>query len=346
MAATFGVLDAIGLFMSGLGIFSFVQHNFLDYVPPGANFRFALGLNGAGPFGEGLQNADGTLPDIRVFNALGDEIGKTINDDTYCKDGVVCDSLVPWVQEQPVYTLFTANADAICIAWVTATFPEGDKYAWTGNFGRYCPSATWYYSDIYVQNDHGADKVACTWIDKNGDQPTTGIQVSWPAYASNFNGNGGKADFYCSQGPALFFHQDQDPWRIKTLPQKRNMFASNPSVEEKAFAPKPKDAKPKKAGYNEHYVHDTRLVKSHANSHKASELCESKTSVGPSFVSYKERKFCHMATKKLHSFCEDVKTGTCWDDVKHEIVHKDENGAVKRSVNPALPFNKVILWGQ
>ncbi|KAG5999602.1 hypothetical protein E4U21_006587 [Claviceps maximensis] len=344
--AAFGVLDAIGLFMTGLGLFSFAQHNFIDYKPPGAGFRFAVGLDGAGPWDEPLTNAGGDLPDIRVFNELGDLLGTKINDKTYCSSGsTTCDSIVPWVDQQPTYTLFTANNDAICLAYVTATFRDGAQYAWTGNFGHYC-GQPWYYSDIYVQSSTGADKVDCTWMDGNGDQPVTGIQVHWPDYAGNFKGNGGKKDYYCNNPSVLTFHRDHDPWRVHVQSSKRNMFSPNPSLDTKRFATTPKDAKPKKAGLRERMAHDTRLIKSNAKSHLATRLCESENSVGPSFVSYQERKFCHMAPKKIYGFCEDVKTGECWDDVKHEIVHKGEHGVVKRAANPAVAFTHTIHWGQ
>lgn len=43
-----------------------------------------------------------------------------------------------------------------------------------------------YYSDIYLQAEGGAEKVTCTWLDGNGDQPTTGLQVHWPEYRQGF----------------------------------------------------------------------------------------------------------------------------------------------------------------
>lgn len=47
-----------------------------------------------------------------------------------------------------------------------------------------------YYSDIDVQTDKGSDKLFCAWIDGNGDQPTTGIQIHWPEFHEGYNGNG------------------------------------------------------------------------------------------------------------------------------------------------------------
>ena len=41
-----------------------------------------------------------------------------------------------------------------------------------------------------MQNDKGADKVTCTWLDGDGDVETTAMQVHWPEYHNGFEGNG------------------------------------------------------------------------------------------------------------------------------------------------------------
>lgn len=43
-----------------------------------------------------------------------------------------------------------------------------------------------YYSDIIFDgNNTGDQKLDCMWIDADGDQPYTGFQVYWPAYAAD-----------------------------------------------------------------------------------------------------------------------------------------------------------------
>ncbi|KAG6040701.1 hypothetical protein E4U41_007376 [Claviceps citrina] len=347
MAFALAPIEIFGLFTGGLGIFSFAQHNFIERQREGVGFRFAVGLDGAGPKGKGLTQAGGTLPDIRVFNEHGDPLGRTLNKN-YCGSGDTnCDSTVYNVNEQPTYTLFTGNDDAICMAYVTVTFPEDTKYAWTGNWARAC-HRPWYYSDIYVQSDAGADKVMCAWLDANGDSKTTGIQVHWPEFDSGAK-HGNTASYYCNHPHVMTFHTDYDPWYINLPSRKRDMFASDPSIEARSF---PKNAtstnhvKSHGSSLQERMAKDTRLIKSKAASHLASELCKSPESVGPSFVSYKERKFCHMADKKLYKFCDAVKKGECWDDEKHEIVHKSNNGIVKRAANPAVAFTETLAWGE
>ncbi len=87
-------------------------------------------------------------------------------------------------QKQAPYTLFSANDDAICIAYASITFPTGQKYLWDGSYGKEC-GYTWYHSGIYMQESNY--RPTCTWIDKDGHHPQTGFQVRWPTFADKSN---------------------------------------------------------------------------------------------------------------------------------------------------------------
>lgn len=44
---------------------------------------------------------------------------------------------------QPVYTLFSANYDAQCIAFATASWPEfSNNFGWVGDWGSECAVST------------------------------------------------------------------------------------------------------------------------------------------------------------------------------------------------------------
>lgn len=58
------------------------------------------------------------------------------------------------------------------------------------SFGPVAHPLLRYYSDIYVPNNKGADKVECAWVDGNGDVRTTGIQVHWPDYSAGSGHSG------------------------------------------------------------------------------------------------------------------------------------------------------------
>ena len=80
--------------------------------------------------------------------------------------------------DQAAYSLFSANDDAICVAWVTTTYSDDrgcNKYAVSGDFGHAC-GGSWYASGMFPLSD-SEYQPDCFWIDANGDQPNTGFQV-------------------------------------------------------------------------------------------------------------------------------------------------------------------------
>ena len=114
MATVIGVISGV------LTIFSFLQDNFANSDSDGGSkVRFAIALAG-----DGLCNAGGDLPDIRVFNEVDGFIGARY-DPGYVADGRV-DVEVKFDQlngpgQQPTYALFSANDDALCTAYLAQT---------------------------------------------------------------------------------------------------------------------------------------------------------------------------------------------------------------------------------
>lgn len=189
-------LAALGVIADTVGILSFALDQIPDSEGPNVKFNFFIGSDGAhdpnDPNGPPLSNAGGNLPDIRVWEENGDFIQIQTNDDNKCGDGEVsCKTTMEDIKVQPTYTLFTANDDAMCIAYATVTFPEDtSRYATTlGAWAKLCSESydgrggAWYWSDVYVQPQDGDSfKTECAWIDANGDQPTTGIGIHWPDF--------------------------------------------------------------------------------------------------------------------------------------------------------------------
>lgn len=179
-------------------------------------------------------------------------------------------------------------------------------------------------------------------MDADGDQPVTGVQLHWTEFVGNNKVR--NLDHYCSNPPALLFHFDNDPSEVIYLSRKRDMFSSSPSGLKKApsIESKHRRNEASRLRLSKRFESDPRIVKSYNSAHKASALCEAASSVGPSFVSYAERGFCHMPTKMFLKFCADIESGNCWDDeadvaiVKGDIVAKD--------VLPVMRFTEKVVW--
>lgn len=138
-------VEALGVVGSLVTIFSFVSDQFDNSDGPKVAFNFYIGSDGANnpddPNDGALSNAGGNLPDIRIWEENGDFIEIQMNDHNKCEDGsVVCSSAIEEVEVQPTYTLFTANNDAMCIAYATVNFPgDTSKYATTlGAWAKTC----------------------------------------------------------------------------------------------------------------------------------------------------------------------------------------------------------------
>ncbi|KAI1405520.1 hypothetical protein F4819DRAFT_482490 [Hypoxylon fuscum] len=352
-------VEALGVVGSLVTIFSFVSDQFDNSDGPKVAFNFYIGSDGANnpddPNDGALSNAGGNLPDIRIWEENGDFIEIQMNDHNKCEDGsVVCSSAIEEVEVQPTYTLFTANNDAMCIAYATVNFPgDTSKYATTlGAWAKTCSEnyegrgGSWYWSDIYVQpKDGGSFKTECAWIDLDGDQPTTGISLHWPDFdGSEGIPSGVDLEHFCTNNHVLEFHTEEDPRTISRLTRKRNIFSRDPSI---GYATTPADAMVKRQKSNEAKAkrttskHARSLVKSTSEDHTAEDLCEAKNSAGPSFVSFKDRQFCHMETKTLYPFCEDVTAGACFDNGTNTV---KALGNAKREALPSLEFTKVTNW--
>ncbi|KAI4866153.1 hypothetical protein F4820DRAFT_417730 [Hypoxylon rubiginosum] len=350
---------ALGVIRTGLAVLSFASTQFDKSDGPKVAFNFYIGSDGAkdpdNPNGGSLSNAGGNLPDIRIWEDNADFIKIQTNDKNKCEDGsVVCKSAIEKVEVQPTYTLFTANNDAMCIAYATVNFPgDTSKYATTlGGWAKTCSDkyegrgGSWYWSDIYVQPKDGSSfKTECAWIDADGDQPTTGISLHWPEFdGSEGVPNGTNAEYFCNNNAVLQFHTEKNPSGVNFWTRKRNLFSRDPSV---GYATTPADAMVQRQKANEAKArrttskHARSLVKSRSDDHSAKELCEAKTSAGPSFVSFTDRQFCHMETKTLYPLCEDVETGACFDDETNTI---KALGNAKREALPNLEFTKVTNW--
>ena len=233
-------------------------------------------------------------------------------------------------ENQGVYSVFSANDDAICIAWVTTTWSEergGNKYGVSGDFGREC-GGTWYASGMYPsdQSDYQPD---CFWIDGNGDQPKTGFQVRWPAYSgTELDDQNTDPQQFCN-GIEFGLRDEPDPNTVTYPVDGKKARAESKSKKHAARAA---------AGLRRRNPWmASELVVSDSKSHSAQRLCESESSMGPDFVHEDEGLFCEMGTKTLYKFCTEDNKTSCFDTDSHTLVGTNQRAASK-------PYSRVRDW--
>ncbi|KAI0906454.1 hypothetical protein F4823DRAFT_607161 [Ustulina deusta] len=346
------IIDAIGLVSGVLGIIQFGLDNFSPDDSEGSTVRITVGLD----FNGGLSNSGGDLPDIRLFNEVGGFLG--INADPGKVDsGKFSDITVEHKDDagdQATYTLFSANNDAICIAAASITWPNGDKYAWLGDWGRQC-GGTWYYSNVYV----GATqyKPDCLWIDANNDQPQTGFQVHWPEFANKGDSmipstpedQAARIDYLCNAGPPFKLRNqpDTDPhdityWlpltRRSSRPDERDVTATSYGPSKHAVSAKYRRNNLRTNGTTVHDMIGMSLVMGDSDIHTATDLCGSETSYGPDFVNVKTGMFCRMSDKTLWPICNGADgTDNCFNVDSQQLI---VNGLAARGE----PYKNVIDW--
>lgn len=137
--AVAAVINVIGVLSGILGIAQFGIDNFGASDTGGSVVRFQVGLNSDG----GLDNAGGDIPDIRLFNEVGEFLGGSY-DPGFIEDGTTGSDIrvTQKSEQQATYALFSANDDAVCLAYISIVWPDEQKYGWLGSWGRQC-GASW-----------------------------------------------------------------------------------------------------------------------------------------------------------------------------------------------------------
>ncbi|KAI1146705.1 hypothetical protein F4825DRAFT_466329 [Nemania diffusa] len=349
------VVDIIAFLGGFLSIVDFAKDNVPDQKAVGSTVRVTVGLDTHG----GLNNAGGDLPDIRLFNEGGGFLGM-VADPGKVKTGSFEDITIKHDDgsgQQATYALFSANNDAICIAYTSITWPSGDHYAWVGDWGHKCGGA-WYYSNVYLAGS--GIKPDCFWIDANNDTPQTGFQIHWTEFVRN---DGDKIptspddqnsliDYICNSGVPFRMHNypDKDPHSIyfypptnpsRSLPEKRM-----PDTRTSYGPPKHSLSARFRSSQDHPESNQTTISQRMKGSlvigddarHSAEELCASDTSSGPDFLNKRGGVFCRMSDKTIWPACNELATNdNCFNNDLRQLVI---NGVASRDE----PYTNIIDW--
>jgi hypothetical protein len=148
MAEVLGIIaDAIGLVTAASTFFASPQSS-------STTVRIAVGLNTA----NGLQDAGGDVPLVSTHNANYDQLGSFdpwicgggLSQPGQCglpkiQDGSTYDMTISQdTSQQALYVqVETQGSDGICLAYISATWPDGQQWMWLGDFAAYCDVPTW-----------------------------------------------------------------------------------------------------------------------------------------------------------------------------------------------------------
>ncbi|KAI1314174.1 hypothetical protein F5Y03DRAFT_389650 [Xylaria venustula] len=333
-------LDVLGIVQGILNIvqtmlkFPYDQGEFTSQV------RVTVGLDVQGGI-----DFSGDLPDVRLFNEVGEFLGAKF-DPGLIHEGSFMDLKVDQKRsnQQPTYALFVGNKNPICISHVSIKWPSGEHYAWLADWGRKC-NGSWYHSNVYAAPNH---KSSCLWIGLDS-MTRTGFQVHWPEFINDpkkpLPGDKAalekKTNWFCRGAPTFKMYTHPDP---------KNIYCWNSTQEGNETAvsfgppkplplaepqPAPQKHKPKK---NLRSIILQSLVIGKDEQQSAEGLCESATSFGPSFLDMHSRKYCRMSDKTLWPVCDAAKT-------KKDCFDKDKKRLVTDNImTNEVPYINIIDW--
>ena len=290
------------------------------------------------------DSTSGFQPGIGLYDTMGRTIGSVKGTTTVIKDGDFMDIKVPFAKDvgkKPTEYISVTNGgdDALCIAYIALTQPDGTKKAWYGDVGKTC-GADWYHSQLKTGDDDY--QPSCIWIDQNGSNGLRyqgfGLHIddfaATSERAAQYNDN---RDLMCNAAPRFKMYEkmtskdyipffsppleyvakeltDSDPAAV--LDKKRwVMPKEGPNIKKTDIDadPKPKMVRRQDPGQAKGGKTFNTVIISKSQNHSAKELCDSGSSVGPDFVSLDEQLFCDMDTRKTWPLCSAAKTDGCFD---------------------------------
>lgn len=329
----------------------------LDTQPsiPGRSTTMVL-MGGSTGDGAGLDMS-GIAPDIRMWDAdctfpqhginLGIAPVKTgeMLQMEMAKQGA---AQMPWV-------LFSANDDALCIAWAGVSWPDLSAYVWVGDWARAC-GRDWYYSNTFLQGTN--HKPPCQWMDLDGERPETGFSLHWPSFTmdpAEVPTNKTHIDrikHHICQGPPYESHTDRDPRGLRCNPDyefpdwtddslwncdgSRRTDGNYLSDDHCKYTnnTEPELGAPPTRGSQ---AHDSSLVITDDPAHSAEELCAHRTSRGPNLVNTHGGNYCHMVDKSIWPVCSSKTASDCFDKDAQLLMVE---GVSKRDTQ----YKKIIDW--
>lgn len=364
------VIDVIGALAGVVGVGMMIPSLLPDKDEHKTVVRVAAGLS----INE-RDTTSGNQPGTTLYDVMGRRIGSTKGKAKTILDGDYMDISVPFddgVGKKPTEYLSIVNGgdDALCIAYLALTQPDGTKKAWYGDVGKAC-GADWYHSQLKTGDDDY--QPACIWIDHNHSNDLRfqgfGMHINdfaaTDARAKQYDDN---RDLMCKAAPRFRMYEtlnseDTIPYFSPPLEYtEKNLTDKDPQVvmdkshwvlseETKNMNKDVVDADPKPPKFKRDITTQAGIfndvIISDSTWHSARELCESDKSVGHDFVSLKEGQFCDMTSRKLWPLCGAFKQSGCFDQETSQM--RAGSGLRGRDVDtgmypPSKSYDKTVRW--
>ncbi|KAK4164067.1 hypothetical protein QBC43DRAFT_289300 [Cladorrhinum sp. PSN259] len=282
-----------------LGIVGFGLDHFAGRDGNNCMLRVRTGLNS----NSGLINAEGGISKVRIFNQNQEQIGNAGG--TFVSNGGFPDIKIGQKsQQQPAFVQIEATTnDGICIPELTTTAIIG----YVGNTQPRC---------IWVDHDH-----------TNGVKAGM-IMVHWPIFKKNSPPANRTPKSVCGypgfRAYSNYGEREVTQYKRDGTPIDNTTVITDANGKRWIEIEYPNDVAPTDLqirgnrgtdNNNKNKVHrkkDNRLIVSNSAAHRATELCESETSLGPDFVSLAEGLYCNMENSDIPPLCKAAGQTDCF----------------------------------
>ncbi|KAL1626478.1 hypothetical protein SLS56_006789 [Neofusicoccum ribis] len=278
-------------------------------------------------------NTAGDTPGIRIFDVMGRDIGEARGSKNNIADGGFKDITVTASKEQQgrqaqYISVSKGGNDALCISYISVTWPDGQQKAWYGDVGYQC-GGFWYNSQTIVGDDNYQPK--CIWIDGDSSNGITtqgmGIHITdFTATQERAQAYADDPDTMCKSKPRFHLYDKLTsdyylPFFNPPLEYDANLVDKDTSKvltdgdSTGKLPPKNKkrSARERRSLLAKRHVFPGKLIASRKTAHSARDLCLSDNSMGPDFVSFHEGLFCDMSEKELWPLCTTEAQTGCFD---------------------------------
>ncbi|QVM12830.1 hypothetical protein D8B26_007448 [Coccidioides posadasii str. Silveira] len=363
----------LGLAMVGMAIPAFIPQK----EPVGTLVKV-----GTGSLRE-KYSSSGNIPGVSVWSVHGKRLGHAVGTKKRVYNGSPVDILVKHYHElgQPLaeyISITNGGIDAICVAYIGMKW-NNDVYGWIGDVGGIC-GADWYYTDTVLKSKGGTPTAQfnpkCIWIDRDRSSGFRTQGISMHITDFDVSGEGRKMQYakypetMCSRPRfhAYEYMKTEDDIYIFDPPLEYGPGLVDKDIRKVLVGGKLTEdgRRPYRARRNDDYYRMPRsrpisrrqqklrsqfkrevLVVSGSPYHKAEELCQSRTSVGPDFVSLSDNLFCDMEHREVWPLCSNgTATHGCFD-VEERTMKGGAIGARDSISGRAIPrksYRTVTNW--
>lgn len=336
---------------------------------------------GVGMSSDVTDGLSGNQPGISLYDIMGRRIGEINGKKGKILDGDFMDISVPFdknVGKKPAEYMSVVNGgdDALCIAYLALTQPDGDKKAWYGDVGKSC-GADWYHSNLKTGDDDY--QPACIWIHRS---PYHGLRhQGFSLHINDFAGTDARAkqydenrDLMCKAAPRFKMYEtvnsgdpipyfkpqldyvpkdltDVDPAAVLDKSRWVLSGTETKNVNKKIVDADPK-RKAKRDNNNNNNINQAikkfnNVVISDSKWHSAKDLCAHQNSAGHDFVSLHEGQMCDMSNRKVWPVCSATKKSGCFDTATSQM--RPGAGLKGRDVDtgaypPKKAYDQTVRW--